>query len=265
MIAALRCPLCHGDFRRPLTCERGHNFDNHQYAHLGTGRKLPSGDTGPMVEARSAFLAAGHYAPLTRAIGVHDGLVADLGAGPGYYLAAALSGNAQGLAFDVSKPALRRAARLPRIGAVLTDTWRDLPLHTGSVDVLLNVFAPRNGPEMHRVLRGNGLLIVVTPQPDHLGELRDAYGLLEVDPSKEDRLAQTLQGFVPVDETLLRWEMDLSEADSQRLVGMGPNAFHRRVTADVTARAMRVTASVRVSRWTGLPLPTRPAARGSGP
>ena len=61
---------------------------------------------------------------------------------------------AQGLAFDVTKPALRRAARAhPRVGAVLADTWGPLPLADGSADVLLNVFAPRNGPEMRRVLR----------------------------------------------------------------------------------------------------------------
>jgi 23S rRNA (guanine745-N1)-methyltransferase len=263
MIAALRCPLCHGDFtrlERAVRCENRHNFDLSQYLHLGTGRKLPEGDTLAMVAARSAFLEAGHYAPLVEAIGTHDGLVADLGSGPGHYLAAALSPTAQGLALDVSKPALRRAAKLPRVGAVLTDTWRDLPLRSGGVDVLLNVFAPRNGAEMHRVLRPGGLLIVVTPQPDHLRELRDAYGLLDVDPSKEDRLAQALQDFAPVDETLLRWEMDLSTVDAQRLVDMGPNAFHH----TVVARAMRVTASVRLSRWTGRPLPSPPAAHGSG-
>jgi 23S rRNA (guanine745-N1)-methyltransferase len=211
------------------------------------------------MQARSAFLAAGHYAPMVRAIGTHDGLVVDLGSGPGYYLAAALAEGATGLALDVSKPALRRAARAhPRVGAVLTDTWRDLPLRDASVDVLLNVFAPRNGTEMRRVLKPGGLLVVATPSPDHLHELRDALGLLEVDPSKEDRLERTLTGFDLVADARVMWRLDLSEADSQRLVDMGPNAFHTRVQAP----ALTVTASVRISTWKGRSLPSPPAPDG---
>ncbi len=255
MIAALRCPLCHTALSHEFRCANGHAFTYSRYLHLGTGRKLPEGDTAAMVAAREAFLASGHYAPLVEAIGAHDGLVVDLGSGPGYYLSHAIAG--EGLAFDVSKPALRRAAKLPRIGAVLTDTWRELPLRDESVDVLLNIFAPRNGPEMRRVLQPNGLLLVVTPGPDHLRELRDAYGLLDVDPSKEDRLDKTLAAFEKVRDQSLEWEMDLSDVDSQRLIDMGPNAFH----TTVRATAMRVTASVRLSTWRGRPLPTRPAHR----
>lgn len=257
MIAALRCPICRGGFGRPMVCANGHNFDISQYVHLGTGRKLPEGDTAAMVEARSAFLGKGHYAPLAEAVGTHDGLVVDLGSGPGYYLAQAMSGSAIGLAFDVSKPALRRAAKLPRVGAVLTDTWRDLPLRDAAADVLLNIFAPRNGPEMHRVLKPGGLLIVATPTPRHLLAMRREFGLLEVDPSKEDRLSQSLSRFELQSERLVEWEMDLSEVDAQRLVDMGPNAFH----TPVKAHAIKVTASVRLTRWTGRPLPSPPAHR----
>ncbi len=77
------------------------------------------------------------------------GCAADVGAGPGYYLAAVLGqlpGRA-GLALDVSKFALRRAARAhPRIGAVAADAWRRLPVADGAAAVVVNVFAPRSGP-----------------------------------------------------------------------------------------------------------------------
>jgi 23S rRNA (guanine745-N1)-methyltransferase len=262
MIAALRCPVCHKTLApagRSVRCAGGHSFDFSRYLQLGTGRKLPPGDTAAMVEARSAFLASGHYAPLREAIGTHAGLVVDLGSGPAYYLAAALSHGATGLALDASKPALRRAARAhPRIGAVLTDTWRALPLRDESVDVLLNVFAPRNGSEMRRVLKPGGLLVVVTPAPDHLHEMREELGLLEVDPSKQERLERTLAGFDLVRDDHLRWEMQLSEVDAQRLVDMGPNAFH----GHVKAHAMRATASVRVSRWTDRSPPSPPGRHG---
>ena len=58
-------------------------------------------------------------------------LVLDAGTGTGCYLAGVLDAlpAATGLGLDVSKPALRRAARAhPRAGAVLADLWRPLPV-----------------------------------------------------------------------------------------------------------------------------------------
>jgi 23S rRNA (guanine745-N1)-methyltransferase len=185
----------------------------------------------------------------------------DLGSGPGTYLASALDQvpQAQGLAFDVSKPALKRAARLsPRLGAVLADTWREIPLRDGAADCVLNVFAPRNGPEMHRILHEHGTLIVVTPEPDHLTELRDELGLLNVDESKPDRLAATLSRFTLTDRETLRWQMDLTAAEATSIVNMGPNAFHAFPDAK---QGLRVTASVSVTTWKGRPLPSLAAPR----
>lgn len=233
-------------------CERGHRFDRARqgYIHLGTGRKLPDGDTADMVAARVSFLEAGHYEPLRTAIAEavpEDArLIVDVGAGPGYYLTAALdkAPNASGLAIDVSKAALKRAART-RAEAVLADAWAELPLRDGSVDVLLNVFAPRNGAEFARVLTKDGVLVVVTPNADHLRELREAYGLLEVDPAKDERVAQTLKAFQLTASRDLRWPMRLSEHETRALVGMGPNAFH----TQLPTAAAETTASVRVATY----------------
>jgi 23S rRNA (guanine745-N1)-methyltransferase len=46
-----------------------------------------------------------------------------------------------------------------------------LPLADACADLMLDIFAPRNGAEFHRVLRPGGALLVVTPHPDHLAEL----------------------------------------------------------------------------------------------
>lgn len=157
-------------------------------------------------------------------------LVVDAGAGTGRYLGAVLAAlpDAVGLALDVSKPALRRAARAhPRAAAALADTWQRLPLADGSTAVLLNVFAPRNGPEFHRVLDPAGTLLVVTPAADHLTELVDALGLLRVDPDKADRVAANLGGhFTPASSTVHRAELALTRAEVATLVGMGPSAWH---------------------------------------
>ncbi|MET8090988.1 putative RNA methyltransferase [Micromonospora sp. NPDC005220] len=182
-------------------------------------------------------------------------LVVDAGAGTGRYLGAVLAAlpAAVGLALDVSKPALRRAARAhPRAAAALADTWRRLPLADASTAVLLNVFAPRNGPEFHRVLDPAGTLLVVTPTADHLAELVDALDLLRVDPDKADRVTGSLGGhFTPVSSAVHRAELVLTRPEVATLVGMGPSAWHTDPDSLATRLAalpepVRVTVAVRL-------------------
>nr|WP_240742016.1 23S rRNA methyltransferase [Micromonospora zingiberis] len=169
-------------------------------------------------------------------------LVVDAGAGTGRHLAAVLAAvpTAVGLALDIAKPALRRAARThPRVTAALADTWQRLPLADASAALLLNVFAPRNGAEFHRILAPTGRLLVVTPATDHLTELVAALGLLRVDPAKADRVAASLGGhFTEESATVHRQELTLSGPEVATLVGMGPSAWH----TDPVALAARISA-----------------------
>src|ERR1051326_4500309 len=95
-----------------------------------------------------------------------NGLVLDVGGGTGYYLKNVLeqAPRVHGILMDSSVPALRRAARShPRAAAIGWNIWQPWPMASGSVDLLLNLFAPRNADEFHRVLRTDGARIVVTP------------------------------------------------------------------------------------------------------
>ncbi|MFY1598086.1 putative RNA methyltransferase [Micromonospora sp. WMMD737] len=283
IVDRLRCPVCAEPLTevatggtRALRCPRRHSFDlaRQGYVNLLAGRAPHAGDTAEMVAARADFLAAGHYDPISAALAAAatqavrhvaearaDGaypLVVDAGAGTGRHLAAVLAAlpDAAGLALDVSKPALRRAARAhPRAAAALADTWQRLPLADAGTAVLLNVFAPRNGAEFHRVLDPAGALLVVTPAEDHLTELVGALGLLRVDPAKADRVAESLGGhFTPGASTLHRRELALTGPEVATLVGMGPSAWHTDpagLAARVAALAepVRVTVAVRLTTW----------------
>ncbi|MBM0275556.1 putative RNA methyltransferase [Micromonospora tarensis] len=278
----LRCPICGEPLRqatdtRALRCARRHSFDiaRQGYVNLLTGRAPHAGDSAEMVAARADFLAAGHYdvisttlanaaseavarvEPLAAGFGAYP-LVVDAGAGTGRYLGAVLAAlpDAVGLALDVSKPALRRAARAhPRAAAALADTWQRLPLADASTAVLLNVFAPRNGAEFHRVLDPAGTLLVATPDADHLGELVDALDLLRVDPDKADRVTASLGGhFTLASSTVCRARLALSRTDAATLVGMGPSAWHTDPGARTDRLAalpepVRVTVAVRVDTY----------------
>ncbi|WP_406038118.1 23S rRNA methyltransferase [Micromonospora sp. NBC_00898] len=258
----LRCPVCGEPLAeatagtaRALRCPRRHSFDiaRQGYVNLLAGRAPHAGDSAEMVAARADFLAAGHYDSIAAALaaaaipyadraGRPYPLVVDAGAGTGRYLAAVLAAlaDAVGLALDVSKPALRRAARAhPRAAAALADTWQRLPLADASTTVLLNVFAPRNGAEFHRVLDPAGALLVVTPAEDHLVELVDPLDLLRVDPAKADRVAGSLGGhFTEEPATVHRARLALTRTEVATLVGMGPSAWH----TDPTRLAERIAA-----------------------
>jgi 23S rRNA (guanine745-N1)-methyltransferase len=258
-------PIPTSSMGRSLRCPRRHTFDiaRQGYVNLTAGPVTHPGDTAAMVAARADFLAAGWYDFISAALasaspdGLDGGLVVDAGAGTGHHLTAVLDAHpaAVGLALDVSKAAVRRAARAhPRAAAALCDTWRRLPLADGAAGVVLDVFAPRNGAEFHRILRPGGTLLVVTPTAGHLAELVGPLGLISVDAEKEDRVAASLSPwFAPVDEQRLESSLRLTHAEVGTLVGMGPSAWHtdpETLAARIAAlpTPATVTASVHLRR-----------------
>ncbi|SNR73345.1 putative RNA methyltransferase [Blastococcus mobilis] len=243
-VALLACPVCRSALAvvpggTGLRCEVGHLFDRARHGHvtlLAPAHRPPSGDSAEMVADRVAFLGSGHYAGITAALAdavLADGPPAallDLGGGTGHHLAGVLdrAPEAVGVVLDSSPYAARRAARAhTRAVAVVADSWARLPVRDDAVDRVLVVFAPRNGPEIARVLRPDGRLLVVTPAADHLAELVGPLELLRVDPDKSARLAATLEPqLTRVRSTTYRRRLTLSRPAATSLVGMGPHARH---------------------------------------
>lgn len=272
VLGCLRCPHCGAGLAEDagaVRCARGHAFDvaRQGYVNLRAGGDAAAGDSAPMVAARERFLAAGHFQPLaeelaaeaTRALGAGPpGCVVDLGAGTGWYLAQVLDRLPArvGVALDASRYALRRAARAhPRAAAVGCDVWRGLPLGDGTAALALNVFAPRNGEEIARVLQPDGSLLVATPTPRHLAELVDALGLLTVDPRKRQRLDAALRPrLAPTREVVHERRLRLGRQDVADLASMGPSAWHQgpagaRRRADGLPETVRVTVSVALATY----------------
>jgi len=73
----------------------------------------------------------------------------------------------------VPVPAVEQASRrFPLLTWVVANADRRLPIQDSSVDVVLSIHGRRNAAECSRVLKPNGILIVVLPAPDDLIELR---------------------------------------------------------------------------------------------
>jgi 23S rRNA (guanine745-N1)-methyltransferase len=251
----LRCPNCARPLarrERSLRCAAGHSFDmaRQGYADLSAGRLPHTGDSAAMVADREAFLAAGHYDFIADALAaaVPSGFLIDAGVGTGFYLSRVLGETSSGVGLDVSKPALRRAARAhPRVAAVLTDLWRPLPIVDGAAAAVLNVFAPRNGAEFRRVLRPDGVLLVVTPTAEHLRELVASYGMIGVDPDKDRRVRGSLDDYFRIKWTkVLAKTLHLTALEARTLIGMTPSAHHGTSAPD---REVTVTAEVTLGAY----------------
>jgi 23S rRNA (guanine745-N1)-methyltransferase len=252
VVAALRCPVCAGDLEvvgRALRCDADHTYDVAKQGHVdlrGPRGSHGAGDDAAMVARRLSILGAGHFAPLLDALAaavqrhapLPAGLVVDVGSGPGVQLSHVLDAlpDRHGLAVDVSGPAARRAAQAhPRAGAIVADVWHGLPVVDDAAAVLLDVFAPRRADEFHRVLAPDGILLVVTPEPEHLASLARGLDLLSVDPDKDRRLDHTFgSSFDVLDRSALRWTVRVDHASAADLAGMGPGGHH--LSADELAR-----------------------------
>lgn len=249
-----------------LICPNGHSFDaaRQGYVNLLAGRGTRfTPDTAAMIMARERVHTAGVFAALSGLLAQVKlpepaPVVLDCGAGTGHYLHQVLDAHpdSRGIALDLSTAGLKRAARHPRTLALAWDLWQPLPLLDDSVNLLIDVFAPRHVSEYARVLKPGGTAVVVTPRRGHLAELRET-GLLGMQGEKLDQLrsqmapsfgapesTQQVLSEVPVDPNLV--------AD---LIFMGPAGHHRQHT-EVRAKAERsgvphITVDLDVSLWRG--------------
>jgi 23S rRNA (guanine745-N1)-methyltransferase len=274
VVDLLACPTCAGrDLpdspvrleATSLCCDHGHAYDVARQGYVNLmGRAVPRNADGPdMVAARERFLGCGAYDGVADVLAdaavrsaVDDPTVLDVGAGPGWYLDRVLAGlsadgrGGRGIALDVSPAAVRRAARSRwPVGGVVGDAWARLPVRSACFDVVLSVFAPRQPAELARVLAPGGTALVVSPLPEHLAALRSAWGLLDVEPGKQERLSATFRKHLrPVEQIDVRYEVALDTATLDDLVAMGPNAFHSGA-GEHTETPGSVEVAVRLSTW----------------
>ena len=241
-----RCPLCSAPLKQEehaYTCPNGHCFDRAGagYVHLLPANRKHSrnpGDDKAMVAARSAFLDRGYYAPLREALcalALRDTVdlsapaLLDSGCGEGYYtqgLFQALSraGRTPELAgVDISKFALRRAARRVKEGEFAVASVYHLPVADGRADLLTNVFSPLCPEEFARVIKPGGYFYYVVPSARHLWEMKE---VLYPRPYENAVRREDYPGFQWLEAVPLRFSIHLEHSeDITALFGMTPYAW----------------------------------------
>ena len=269
----LACPIdglpieAHGAQRR---CMAGHSFDvaREGYCNLLVVQHKASrdpGDSKDMVAARRRFLETGHFEPIAdrmfntvrecvaAAAGGAFNIV-DAGCGEGYYLdrlgrlaAANPEPGTLGLAgIDVSKWAIKAAARRKVPVSWLVANNRRPPFLAGSVDLVLCLFGFPVWEGLRQVQKPGGHVLLVDPAADHLLELREIiYPTVKRSPPPPLATAQAA-GYALEREEGLRCSATLTGAEVVRdLVAMTPHA-HRLPQAGRNALAELSSLSVTI-------------------
>ncbi len=240
------CPLCAAPLEKTqtgLVCPNRHSFDRSAagYVHLLPPNRKHSknpGDDKEMVAARSAFLDKGYYAPLRNALCELAGdclkdldapVVVDSGCGEGYYTAGlcealAKAGKHPRMAgVDISKFALRRAAKRLKEGEFAVASVYRLPLSDESAHLLVNVFSPLAAEEFARVLRPGGHFLYAVPSQRHLWEMKE---VLYENPYENPVKRESYTGFAWESVREVRYEITLEDSrDIMALFHMTPYAW----------------------------------------
>lgn len=234
------CPVCGKKLEKrgkSLFCTDGHCYDISKYGYVNLLMSNQSsskrhGDDRLMVEARRDFLDAGYYTPVQDALLKlalpclkNGSRVLDAGCGEGWYTAALYnSAKAEGheievACSDISKDALRYAAkRLPEAECAVSSSAR-LPVAEGGCDMVLNFFSPLETGEFYRVLRPGGSLIRAVVLPKHLWSLKTA---VYDEPYENGEPETDLQGFELLERIDVKTRINVVGADVKRLFSMTP-------------------------------------------
>ena len=234
----LMCPVCRKQLEltdKTWRCENNHSYDvaKQGYVNLHVVQHKHSknpGDTPESVQARRAFLSAGHYAPLQQAVvekikALHIEHLLDIGCGEGYYTDAMQSEVMQCIGVDIAKNAVQVAAKLNKEVTWVVGTGATLPVMDQSIDLCSSLFSPIPKEEILRVLKPNAYLMVVTPAPQHLYAMREAL-FEEVQAHDPHKFVHQLEDtFELLEEHVIDAPMLLSQQELKHLIAMTPYAY----------------------------------------
>ncbi len=254
-LAHFICPLDGAPLKRTesgVCCGTGHNFDRAREGYINL---LPvqhkasrdPGDDQAMIAARRRTLDDGLFTPLADAVfetvrayarvraGERPLRLVDAGCGEGYYLAhlhhrAQHCDDAVSLelaGYDISKWAVRAAARRNQAIAWVVASNRQPPVPPASIDLVLSLFGFPHWTSFEAILVPGGRVLTVDAGPRHLLELRKVI-YPQLTPSDAPLPSEALErGWRVLSERCIEFTVPQSTPDqSQALIAMTPHA-HR--------------------------------------
>ncbi len=233
--SVLKCPVCGGAVRKEggtLFCDgpRRHAFDfaGAGYVNLASAKAAGGGDDADLIRARTAFLSAGHYAPIADRIcdllrKYGGDTVLDAGCGEGYYSLRMVRAGHRVIGVDLSKKGILHAAKQAKAQAAdalfCVAGVFDLPVADHSLDAVVSLFAPVAEQEFLRVLKPGGVLVQAGAGPMHLYSLKAA---LYDTPYENEKRADAPTNMTEIEAQRLTYAPLLSHTELMDLFAMTP-------------------------------------------
>ena len=254
----LICPICKKNLEKigcTYKCQNNHSFDISKNGYTNLLINHPNGgDNKEMVNARLTFLNNGYYSPLKERIkeiakSYNTTITCDLGCGPGYY-----SNDLDGLiyGFDISKDAIIKASKNPK-GQYFVSSSAFVPLSSESVDMALIVFAPSFEDEIVRILKNDGILVLVTPAKKHLIELKES---LYDNPYLNDEKEPSFSKLELISKEELTYQKNITKEDILNLIKMTPyfyktdqSSFNKITTDKTITISFNISIYQKNPRW----------------
>ena len=181
----LKCPNCSNELNKinnTYKCINNHCFDigKSNYLNLYLSNKNNHGDNKDMVKSRAQFLEKNYYLKLANKINeiINDKQISnlvDFACGTGYYTNIFKDNNKiEVYGLDISKDAIIYASKSNRyVNYIVCSTFNSC-FYDKSVDCITNIFAPVNLNEVSRLLKKDKYFIFVSPNTNHLLQLKKA-------------------------------------------------------------------------------------------
>ena len=233
-----RCPICQQTLIFTDSSYRCHNNHTFDQAKEGYVNLLPvqhkhskdPGDNKEMVNARRSFLDLGFYQPLVDEItklqikySSTEAIILDAGCGEGFYTHQHKLTENQVYGVDISKTAVKIAAKRYKCCSFCVATLSNLPFQDDFFDWIYSIYAPILEDEFNRVLKDQGYLLTVTPAKNHLFELKS---LIYRQANQHDISKIPIKELVLVEEINLNYQMIFNNGeDLNNLLSMTPFAF----------------------------------------
>lgn len=245
MSIQFQCPTCRLALQQHQAsqgyyCANKHHFDRHEQGYWVFNkpqRQKPTGDSRQQLRSKRFLLESGIFSPLLDSMAQMlipllsaDRQLLDYECSDGYYLRelaarladVAVAENIHCLGVSEAENAIFAAAKANTPATLCLASSKSLPFADNSIDFVTVIDRPIKGKESVRVLKKEGVLLLVQPGPRHLWQLKQCvYPELTEKPFQLNLPSE----LTLVETKTVRFTLSVTGEQALILLGMTPYAW----------------------------------------